>query len=238
MKSFTRTTLSFLVFAIVPISYVHAQDIDAHGIPSEDSEEIVIEEVEKKENATPEDVDIIVEDENIDNKDSNNKDEEDGVSEGKVLDMDKAKSLIKDLPTAPDAVTGTVPKSSVLKYYDIYGRTLAFRESAKDLRASLDKRRDIFEKPRTETIESYRNSKEKIYAAEMAAFDKGQNIGINDTKVNDTEVSGEDHVLTKDMSVNEEEVGVIEKDIPSDDKTVKKTVVTSEDAPDFDASKL
>ena len=87
----------------------------------------------------------------------------------RVLTLDEAEDLIHEAPSADDAVTGTVSPES-LDFYDIYARQLAFRESAKDLRASLEVRRESFEEPRLGVLENHRDVVPKVHAAETAAY--------------------------------------------------------------------
>ncbi len=96
---------------------------------------------------------------------------------------DKSKDLVESLPIYSDVVKGTVPTSYDEEYYDIYSRTFAFRQSTKDLRASIEARRKAFEKPRIEVINSYRELKEKIYTAEAESVAEEDEYNIDDEDI-------------------------------------------------------
>ena len=88
-----------------------------------------------------------------------------------MLSLDEAKALLDSFPTAKDAVSGTVPTEVPQEYYDMYIRQLKYREHVKDLRASLDERRESFANPRTETIERFREVIAKVYACLLYTSD-------------------------------------------------------------------
>ncbi len=171
MKFLTYITFLFVAFSLLPIHYAHAQD---SAIDDMLPEEVVLDEdVESEEDANHET--------------SNSEIEE--VENDKVLNLEEVKALIESIPTSSDAVKGTVSTDIDNEYYDIYGRSLAFRESAKELRASIDERRAVFEVPRIEILELYRYSKEKVYAAEMAAYNEGES---NTPEADDGDILDED----------------------------------------------
>ena len=173
-----------------------------------------------------------------------------------VLTLEEAGELIEALPTASDAVTGVV-STDVSGFYDIYGRQVAFRESAKALRASLDERRENFESPRVKSIEGYRGTVKKVYISEAAAYqsgldngsdekmsmhsDENDNVAISDDEGKpEMEPESDDEVAASDGQ-DDDVPGLVEKPIPSDDMSEgapKKKVVMPEDAPDFDPANL
>ncbi|PCJ03249.1 MAG: hypothetical protein COB14_00520 [Alphaproteobacteria bacterium] len=185
---------------------------------------------------------------------------DDKKSEAEVLTLEEARNLIDGLPTAHDVVSGAVPTQSQ-GFYDIYGRQVSFRESAKELRASLDVRRENFGAPRVEALEGYRDTVTKVYAAETVAYQ----ADVRDAAMEKDEDAEEDKVTisvnasdeakkSDDMPMDEEEVasadddaqdeeapGLIEKPIPSDsdeEGAAKKKVVMPDDAPEFDPADL
>ncbi len=100
------------------------------------------------------------------------------------ITIDEAKKLIESFSSSSDVVFYEVGIPDY-EFYDIYGRSLAFRESAKKLRASLEKRREAFEGPRVEVIEKYREVKGKVYSAEAeASFSESE--GDYDIEDNDS----------------------------------------------------
>lgn len=187
---------------------------------------------------------------------------DDGQNDKKdeVLTLEEAGELIEALPTASDAVTGVV-STDRSGFYDIYGRQVAFRESAKALRASLDERRENFETPRVKSIEGYRDTVKKVYISETAAYQGGLDNGSDEemgmdsdendnvvisTNVSDDAENSENPPETDDEVANadgQDDDGseLVEKPIPSDDMSEgapKKKVVMPEDAPDFDPANL
>ncbi len=173
----------------------------------------------------------------------------------KAITLEEASELIDSLPTASDAVTGTVSTDGS-KYYDIYGRQVAFRESAKDLRESLDQRRENFENPRVEALELYRGTVGKVYASETEAYqnslekksddkmemdsDEEENVEVSAVSSDNKKDTAPEVEVTNDT---QEDAGpdLVEKPIPSDDTSEgapKKKVVMPEDAPDFDPADL
>lgn len=184
------------------------------------------------------------------------------TEEERVLSEKEAKELIMSTPEADDAVTGTVPDTKVKSYYDIRARQLAYRESVKDYRASLEARRKSYATPQTAASENYRETIAKLYESETKAeADKRANLeksdevkakmrakldevrkkkadGVSDPEVSDDQVAVSD-VMNADVV---DGTGLTEKPIPTDGEVVdgepKKKVVTSEDAPDFDPSNL
>ncbi len=158
-----------------------------------------------------------------------------------VLTLRQAKDLIDAAPTAKDAVGGTVPGPDT-KYYDMYARQLAFRENAKQLRASLEDRREKFEEPRLTVIENHRTNVEQVYEAETAAYQKELTSEDKEEEFFDEEEQTGDEEKMAEMSDGTEEMPDLkEMPIPTDEEgseAVKKKVVTTEDAPEFDPSAL
>ena len=168
----------------------------------------------------------------------------DGGDEEKIYTVEEVKGMIDALPTAGDAMKGEVKQNASDEYYDIHGRQLAYRENAKELRASLDSRREIFEKPRLDVIDRHRDVVEKVYVAEMAAYqeliseedDMIMVISDDIIKNNEKTVAVKSDVVEDDSAVE-----VIEKTIPAkegEDSSVRRKVVMPSNAPDFDPSNL
>jgi len=155
----------------------------------------------------------------------------------KTMSPEQAKALVFSKSTAKDAVSGTVSEDSGMKYYDIRARQMAYRENAKDLRASLEARRVNFEAPRLQTIEDFRETQPKVYEAESAAYQKSLKDGPKKkTMMKNVKTPSEKADVPKKDGVSDG--GVKERDVPSSDEGVKKKVITSDDAPDFDPSNL
>lgn len=91
-------------------------------------------------------------------------------SEAQVLQEVKAE--VMGAPTASSALSGRVNENPSVGIYDMYSRQLAFRENAKDLRQSIENRRDNFEKPRVVYLDEYRERMKKVYDAESAVYQK------------------------------------------------------------------
>ncbi len=168
----------------------------------------------------------------------------DGGDEEKVYSVEEAKGMIDALPTAGDAIKGEVKQNASDEYYDIHGRQLAYRENAKELRDSLDARREIFEKPRLDVIDRHRDVVGKVYAAEMAAYQEKTSEGDDTIMVISDDIikNNEKTVAVKsDVVEDSTAVEVIEKTIPvkeGDDPSVRRKVVMPDNAPDFDPSNL
>ena len=186
---------------------------------------------------------------------------DDANSSAEELTLDEAKALINSLPTARDVVSGTV-STEAPGFYDIYGRQISFRESAKDLRASLDERRENFSAPSMKALEGYRGTVTQVYEAETSAYqdslgseedaaakkDDEDSMAVSvevfdDAAENaeDTSASDEEEVASSDDTQDEEEPGLMEKPIPSDsdeEGMPKKKVVMPDDAPEFDPANL
>ncbi|GEM_PF-3663711 len=226
MKSFARVALFSLICSTLPFSHVYSEDDIDSDISSEET---------------------IAEDESpAAVNDFSNIEKTSIDDEEETLTLEEANALIELLPTSSDAVTGTVKEEYDYEYYDIYGRTLGFRESAKKLRESLEARRESFEKPRIEIIDLYRDSKEKIDKAQTAAYNESlkeeedeENLTENEILIDEDEVVEENN---EDAVSKESDISLTEKTIPSkegdDENAPKRKVVISEDAPDFDPSKL
>ncbi len=185
---------------------------------------------------------------------------DDANSSSKELTLDEAKALIDSLPTARDVVSGTVP-TKTQGFYDIYGRQISFRESAKDLRASLDERRENFEEPRIKAIDGYRGTVTQVYGAETAAYQDSLggeedaaavkkdaedsvtvSVEVFDAAAEDADdTTASEEVASSDDAQEEDEPGLMEKPIPSDgdeEGMPKKKVVMPDDAPEFDPANL
>ncbi len=178
--------------------------------------------------------------------DDGNMDEEE-----EVLTLQEAQALINSKDTAKDATGGDVGDAYV-EYYDIYSRQLSFREKSKIYRASIEARRAAFEAPRTELMNEHKEIERKVFAAETAAYqaylqemseqgmddmsdDERQVISIKD-EPKDTEVASSGDYGAG--SADEPHVKEIEVPVDDADVNVRKKVVTSDDAPDFDPANL
>lgn len=223
--------LSFLIAFTILIPNLHAQD--ATGAPesldAESAESAVEEETETAE---------------VSNNDVSMQEEDDGG----VLTLEEAQALIYERPAANDAIGGGEVPLSDLGIYNIYARQLAYRESAKKFRASLEARRVSFEEPRTAVVEEHREIVDKVYEAESAAFQKSLEEG-DDSKekprmIEQRQEQAKQENVEKmdmaktDMSDNDTSESLKEMPVPSDDETVRRKVVTDPEAPDFDPSKL
>lgn len=181
---------------------------------------------------------------------------DDAEKPAKELTLEETKALIASLPTAGDVVTGAV-STKAQGFYDIYGRQVAFRESAKKLRTSLDERRENFETPRVKAIDGYRGTVTQVYAAESADYqanlgdsaDEDDAAAVKKDEKDSVTVSVEvsddaenaEEVASSDDTQEEEEPGLMEKPIPSDsdeEGMPKKKVVMPDDAPEFDPANL
>ncbi len=179
---------------------------------------------------------------------------EDAAEEEKVMSLEESREFVMSGATAKDAVGGTVSTTPAAEPYDIYTRQLAYREHAKDMRASLDQRRKNYEKPHIELLENYRAAQEKIFAAETAAYqeqvdkdnaaDKEDGAAMADEdmpKVMDSSDAGNKDMSEEKTASADGDKGLTEKPIPAEpgeEDGPKKKVVTTEDAPDFDPSNL
>lgn len=179
-----------------------------------------------------------------------------------VLTLDEAKALIATRPGAKDA-TNEVVKDFSLKFYDIYGRQLQYRENSKEFRAMLETRRYSYQRPYVEIRDAFDDVRKKVYEAERAAYQaqiEAYNKSIN-SKTQDAKE--EEPVMAKPVSLPQPDEPINapaaddsgedaedgspvlrEEDIPSDEGAdaeegvPKKKVVVSDDAPDFDPSNL
>ncbi len=173
-----------------------------------------------------------------------------------VLSLEEARALIEELPTYIDATSGTVPEETGLSFYDIYSRQIAFRENTKAFRASLEARRENYKKIYIDKRDAYKVALDKIYKAEIAAYQeeissKGQNDEADGSDSPEITEEGDD-ILDENGEVEPQEAdveagnaqsegGLKEEEIPpkhGEEETVKKKVVTSDDAPDFNPSDL
>ena len=223
MKALTRVAFYALAISVVPFSYSYAQDPVDLAPEMNDEEMVEIGQMD-------EDVDIqAMQDEMPD----------EGEESFEPPTMQQAKDALDALPGAKDAVKGEVPDVKDRKVYDIYGRQLAYREGAKEYRESIDKRREGFDKPRTKRIEDYKKTRDIIYAAESAEYQKKLNEE-NEEMFASEEVlklpTGEalEAVLEEEAI---EEIGLKEQKIPTD-ASARKKVVTAGDAPEFDSARL
>ncbi len=224
MSLLLRVFIALSLFTIFPYTVAQAQDVDDTSVSDDVSEDDAFEDV----------IDVL---DGVDEVAS-----EDDVTSDAVLSLEEAKDLIANLPTAKDAVSGSIPEIPQVEMYDIYGRQLAFRESAKELRSSLDARRENFETPRVEVLERYRESKEKIYAAESKAYQ--DEIAAADVNIDEDVADKSEDNLDVDVQVIDE-VDAVDTDvlkeqvIPTDeDEHVVKKVISSGGAPEFDPKAL
>ena len=173
--------------------------------------------------------------------------------EEEILTLEEAKALIDSRATANDALGGLVgPPSDEI--YDFYSRQLSYREKTKAYRASLEVRRVAFEEPRTPLIEAYKDIQNRVYRAETAAYQESllayeeslsdeepQESGVSES---DEEIVVPDIMESSDNASEEVDKPLKEMDVPTDvanaedDQDVKKKVITSDDAPDFDPANL
>lgn len=248
MSFLLRLVFTFLLAVSLPTMVVHAQDEMDDSMPSAEEQD-----VDSGEQADAEDeghdTAVIEDDLFEDPLTAEQSEDDDENKEEEVLSPEEAKSLIDNLPTAKDAVTGTIPTDSSVGAYDIYGRQLSYRESAKELRNSIEIRRENFEAPRLDNIEQYRDVKEKVYAAESKAFqdklkeeEELKAKSKADSKANSEETKKDDVVKVVSSSEDAaDDEHLKEQEIPPKDGeevTKKKKVVTSPDAPDFDPKNI
>jgi hypothetical protein len=171
----------------------------------------------------------------------------------KVLSPEEVRTLIDGFPTVDDATAGTVPVETGLGFYDIYSRQIAFRENTKAYRASLEARRENYKKIYFDKRENYKENLNKIYRAETAEALKNKDAKGNSPEGDDIKeakfemegaASESDESKDYDSSaVNSDKNGksLKEEDIPpkeGEEGVVKKKVVTSDDAPEFDPADL
>ena len=236
MKILTRIAFLSFLCAIIPFSNSFAEE---QGTSFED---VLSEAAAMEEPAAPGDMDS----EDFDDEMAMDDEE---MDEDSVPTLDQAKKIINSSSAAKDAVGGTVPLNPNT-YYDIHGRQLAYRENAKALRASLEARRKDFERPRTEIVEKHRSNVEKVYAAETAAYLDEQSESdesgsdMMDEDLFDEETASMDGAVeeTQTAAVDEESAGGLsEQEIPTvsgEEGPIKRKVVTSDDAPNFDPANL
>lgn len=163
-----------------------------------------------------------------------------------VMTLEEAQDYINSLPTAADATSGSVKEEASQERYDIYSRQMAYREHAKKFRAMLEARRKSFERPRTKLVERYRETLDKVYAAEAAAYEKEMQEESRADAKEDSEEHGANLVEVEEDArpgtEAEQAGGVKEQVVPEYDEegkeVIKKRVVTPQDAPDFDPEKL
>ena len=174
--------------------------------------------------------------------------------EEEPLSLQEAAALVNAQKTASDAVGGSV-SGAVTGYYDIYARQLSFREKTKVFRGSLENRRIEFEDHRIPSLDAYKDVREEVYRAETAAYQaailaaEDEEYGMMEDEeemkpkkkqkaaepemvsYDDQEAADEDNVPVKEIPVRQD-------DQAESDVSVKKKVVTSDDAPDFDPQNL
>ncbi|MGH1374823.1 MAG: hypothetical protein ACRBCK_00625 [Alphaproteobacteria bacterium] len=164
-----------------------------------------------------------------------------------ILTLDEAKNLIMSQPTAAHAVSGVASIKPAVEPYDLYIRRLAYREHAKDLRATLDQRRVNYDVPRTALLNNFRDTQEKVFKAEIAAYQEeisGNADEDSDTMLEEdtSSTSSDDENMADEKTASVDDgKGLTEKPIPAEpgmEDGPKKKVVTTEDAPDFDPSNL
>ncbi len=163
----------------------------------------------------------------------------------RALSLDEVQSLISELGTGGDATAGTVPVDVDSASYDIYARQIAYRENVKAFRQSLDERRENYQSSYIDQKTAYQSLMEKVYKAEIAAYQKSlgkekpskkKSIGQVVAEVSDAPDMSDAGADDAD-AVAENDEGLKEADIPpqeGEEGKVKKKVVTSDDAPDFD----
>ncbi len=172
--------------------------------------------------------------------------------EEEALSLEEAAALINQRRTASDAIGGMV-SGSIEGYYDIYSRQLSFREKTKVFRGSIEVRRDQFEGERLPALNTYKDIREDVYRAETAAYQDAiraaeeEEYGMMEDEEETTKKkkSMEPEMVSYDPDEPAEEEGASVKEIPvpqdaeaEGDPEVKKKVVTSDDAPDFDPENL
>ncbi len=176
---------------------------------------------------------------------------EDDKSE-KALSLDEVKALIEGLSTYGDATAGVVPEETGLSFYDIYARQIAYRDNTKAFRASLEARREKYKDIYIDKRNASKDVMEKVYKAEIAAYQKelasqgevSKEEGVKEAKsgMSETEEPNEELEDTSgEVEEADSEGALIEEAIPpknGEEEKVKKKVVTSDDAPDFDPSDL
>ncbi len=181
-----------------------------------------------------------------------------------VMTLEEVQEFIYSLPAAKDAIDIPVSEeASWQKIYDIYSRQIAYRESAKKLRASLEARQESFAEPRTKIINAYKENLKKVYAAERAAYQESlasdkknskktastmKKSGDDEEKIKSSTASETDEDGKKEKVASapkpkkqapEEDIGLKEQEIPTTaEEGKKKKVITAENAPDFDPSNL
>ncbi|MCK5374296.1 MAG: hypothetical protein KAJ40_03345 [Alphaproteobacteria bacterium] len=164
------------------------------------------------------------------------------------LTLEEADHAIAALPGAKDAVKGPIDTHVDGNVYDIYGRQLSYREGSKEFRTSIETRRDNFAEPRAVLIEQYEETRDKVYAAETAAYQ--QNISETELTHDKAEkqipvaITEQPKFEAPAVEVTESEgVGLKEQEIPEGKseagaQLIKRKVITAEDAPKFDPAKL
>lgn len=172
--------------------------------------------------------------------------------EEEPLSLEEAAALINQRKTASDAIGGMV-SGSIEGYYDIYSRQLSFREKTKVFRGSIEVRREQFEGERLPALNTYKDIREDVYRAETAAYQDAiraaeeEEYGMMEDEEETTKKkkSMEPEMVSYDPDEPAEEEGASVKEIPvpqdaeaEGDPEVKKKVVTSDDAPDFDPENL
>jgi hypothetical protein len=221
MKTLTRVAFFALFLGVAPFSLSHAQE------PVDLSTGMDIEEVMNAEEMMEDDADIQAMQDEMESEDPD-----------RPPTLEEAKAALDALPGSKHATKGTVPLSKNNEVYDMYGRQLAYREGAKAYRESLDKRREAFAKPRTDRIDAYNKTREMIYAAETAEYQRKLNEEREEMKASEAHKlpTGEvyDAVVEDGLA---EEIGLKEQRIPTDPSQRKK-VVTAGNAPAFDPARL
>ncbi len=278
----------FIFSAVSPVSYLYAQDAPPVDIVEDDSpsDESVEDDSSAEEGVDDEDVSNTEEDDSSDisfNTDGKTEEEIAAikkslgmVKEAKVasksveedepvMTLEELQEYIYSLPAAKDAIDIPISEeASWRKIYDIYSRQIAYRESAKKLRASLEARQESFAEPRTEIIAKYKENLKKVYASERAAYEENledekkekkkkkktsgnkKSSGSVKEKMTSAKKVPDDGKDKKSVGSPKdkqgkpkEDVKLEEQDIPPKEGDVAdRKVITSEDAPDFDPSNL
>ncbi len=229
MKTLTRVAFTALAFGLIPYTYSYAQEPvdlapDTSYEEEAELEQYLDEEILLEEESFSEGEDVLA-DMNSD--------------EDRVPTLEDAKKALEAMSGAKDAVKGKVPTEVDQDVYDIYGRQLSYREGANEYRESLDKRRENFAKPRTKMIEEYHKTRDVTYAAETADYQKK----LNEQKEEELAGDGMQKLPTGEgveaalEGEVVEEIGIKEQRIPGD-MSVRKKVVTADNAPEFDPANL
>lgn len=144
---------------------------------------------------------------------------------------ESADDFVSALPNAGHATRSSVSTEVSQEYYDMYSRQIAYRQNAKNFREMLEERQKSFVAPQVAAVEGYRHNVEKVYSAEAAAIAGGGDM-TSDAATDDQAVVVHDEPAR--------DGGILrEIDVPASvDADAGRVVVTSDDAPEFDPSRL